>query len=136
MLQQQNTGLPGARNSGIVIAKGYYIICLDADDTLEATHLEKCVAVLELHAEPGAASPACRNTNAKTTRSPGNNFNLTIMASLNLNILATLYRREDCLAVGGHSRYMRLGYEDWEFWCKLALRGRARPPRARRANAL
>ena len=123
VLQQQNTGLSGARNAGIGSARGTYILCLDADDTLEATCLEKQVAVLELYAEPGAATPASRKVNAETTRSNGGTFNLGIMAHVNLNVLATMYRREDWQAVGGHSHYMRLGFEDWEFWCKLALRG-------------
>jgi glycosyltransferase involved in cell wall biosynthesis len=53
VIHQANKGLPEARNEGIRHAKGKYICCLDADDTLEPTYLEKAVALLE--ANPGIA---------------------------------------------------------------------------------
>src|SRR5215471_18656606 len=43
----ENRGLPGARNEGIRRTSGPYVCCLDADDRLEHTYLEKAVAVLD-----------------------------------------------------------------------------------------
>ena len=38
---EKNKGLPAARNTGLAIAKGEYIINFDSDDFLESTILEK-----------------------------------------------------------------------------------------------
>src|SRR5262245_21692055 len=43
----QNMGLPAARNAGIREAPGKYICCLDADDKLQDTYLEKATAMME-----------------------------------------------------------------------------------------
>ena len=40
VINQQNKGLSGARNAGIVIAKGDYIFFLDSDDWIEPTTFE------------------------------------------------------------------------------------------------
>lgn len=43
-IDQPNTGLPGARNTGLQHAKGAYIHFLDADDTIEPTAYERMIA--------------------------------------------------------------------------------------------
>ncbi|MBK8822568.1 MAG: glycosyltransferase family 2 protein [Anaerolineales bacterium] len=45
-----NKGLPAARNAGIQQAKGKYICCLDADDKLQPTYLEKTIVAMEVNA--------------------------------------------------------------------------------------
>lgn len=47
VIHQKNMGLSGARNSGIDIATGEYIIFHDSDDTLEETCIEKMYNVLK-----------------------------------------------------------------------------------------
>ena len=47
VIRQENQGAPAARNAGMRLAKGLYVCCLDADDTLEPTYLEKCVLMME-----------------------------------------------------------------------------------------
>lgn len=43
-IQQQNRGLPAARNAGVAESRGEYIAALDADDALEPTALEEMLA--------------------------------------------------------------------------------------------
>jgi glycosyltransferase involved in cell wall biosynthesis len=47
---QANAGVAGARNRGIAMARGRYILPVDADDLIAPTMLEACAAVLD--AEP------------------------------------------------------------------------------------
>jgi len=49
VVHQENLKLPAARNRGIREARGKYICCLDADDLLKPTYLEKCVVNMELN---------------------------------------------------------------------------------------
>ena len=41
VIHQKNMGLSGARNSGIKIATGEYLVFQDSDDTLELNELDK-----------------------------------------------------------------------------------------------
>ncbi len=47
VLSQSNRGLSGARNFGIAQTRGRYVLPLDADNVLEPTFVERCVALLE-----------------------------------------------------------------------------------------
>ncbi|MEJ2745713.1 MAG: glycosyltransferase family A protein, partial [bacterium] len=51
----ENKGPAGARNAGIAQARAPFVLCLDADDVLEPTCLEKCCKVLEQEDEVGIA---------------------------------------------------------------------------------
>jgi glycosyltransferase involved in cell wall biosynthesis len=46
---QKNTGISGARNSGIRLAKGKYILFVDSDDWLKPNSLKKLVQLSEKH---------------------------------------------------------------------------------------
>lgn len=50
---QENAGVSAARNAGISIARGDFVVCLDADDTLASDFVEKCVSLLQAHPEAG-----------------------------------------------------------------------------------
>src|SRR4030095_2190958 len=47
IFRTRNQGLARARNFGIQEAKGRYVSCLDADDVLEPTFLQRAVEALE-----------------------------------------------------------------------------------------
>jgi glycogen synthase len=53
VVTQPNSGLPAARNFGIALAGGRYVLPFDADDVAEPELVERCVEALE--AAPGAA---------------------------------------------------------------------------------
>jgi glycogen synthase len=51
VVTQPNSGLGAARNLGVAISRGRYVLPLDADDMIEPTFVERCVRALEANPE-------------------------------------------------------------------------------------
>lgn len=119
----ENLGLPAARNTGIRQAKGKYICCLDADDKLHPTYLEKAMLLME--ANPGVSIfyswVQVFGDEDRVWYSP--QFDPAQLIFSNQIIAPAVFRRKDWEDVGGYREEMNLGYEDWEFWVRLARRG-------------
>lgn len=47
IVEQENKGLSGARNTGLLKAKGEYVYFMDSDDMLEPTAMETCYRIAE-----------------------------------------------------------------------------------------
>jgi glycogen(starch) synthase len=60
VVTQPNSGLSAARNFGIALARGRYVLPFDADDVAEPTLVERCVDALE--ADPDAVYVATWST--------------------------------------------------------------------------
>lgn len=118
----KNVGLGAARNLGISLAKGRYIMCLDADDMLTPDSIKEHVSLMgrRVIAQCGLSEFGVSN---QTFRPEG----ATLESLLNRN---TVY----CNAVFEKTMWekagkydegetMRLGLEDWEFWIRCAKSG-------------
>ena len=114
------------RNYGISLARGRYICCLDADDTLDATYLEKAAFYLETYGYD-IVSTSLNFVGAKEGHvgimdRPG----LTDLMGGNQLLTCAVFRRQLWEAVGG---YFDVGVgkhhvaEDWDFWVRLAANG-------------
>jgi glycosyltransferase involved in cell wall biosynthesis len=124
VIRQINAGLPSARNAGIALAHGEYICCLDADDTLEPTYVELCIAALELDRSAGFAYSWVQLFGDETSVWRTRDFDISDALYDNHTAVSAVFRRDDWLAVGGYRPDMRSGYEDWEFWLRIAALGR------------
>jgi glycosyltransferase involved in cell wall biosynthesis len=124
VIHQPNGHLANARNNGIVAAKGEYILPLDADDLLEPTILEKCVAVLDSDSSVGFAYVQARLFGDRDEIWVSQEYDFYDLLLGNNYIVATnLYRRQAWEQVGGYDESMREGYEDWEFLIRLGKIG-------------
>lgn len=123
VLRQANQGLPAARNAGIGVARGEYVIPLDADDQLEPEFIEMMSQALDHN--PGAAFTHCwarlfGEIDAYWVPRPFNRFLLLFENSV---IGCVLLRRRAWEEVGGYDPTMRSGNEDWELWLRLTAAG-------------
>lgn len=121
IIHQENQGVATARNTGIAKSRGKYIICLDSDDILTPTFIEKCTIVLE--ADPDVSLVTTHQEmfgviNENFTKVPYDPYHLFVD---NMVITAAAYRREAWEASGGYKS--GIGYEDWEFWINLSEKG-------------
>jgi glycosyltransferase involved in cell wall biosynthesis len=123
VLRKENGGLPAALNTGIRAARGLYICCLDADDTLEPTYLEKTLILLETAADSGFAYSWLRSFGDRRYIWRTKPLDPYDLPHKNCSYSAALYRRADWEKAGGYAEDMRGGYEDWEFWIRLMRLG-------------
>ena len=114
------------RNYGIEKASGRYVCCLDADDTLEPTYLEKAVFYLETYGYD-IVSTAINYIGAKTGQIDSLEFpDLSDMVNGNHILTCAVYRKQLWESVSG---YFDAGIgeqhvaEDWDFWLRLAAKG-------------
>jgi O-antigen biosynthesis protein len=114
------------RNFGIEQATGRYICCLDADDTVDVTYLEKAVFHLETYGYD-VVSTAIHFVGAREGTLDILEFpNLSDMVEGNHILTCAVFRRSLWLDVGG---YFDVGIgehhvaEDWDFWVRVAAKG-------------
>ena len=114
------------RNFGIEKASGRYICCLDADDTLDPTYLEKAIFYLETYGYD-IVSTAINFVGAKKGQIDTLEYpDLTDMVNGNHVLTCAVFLKQLWDSVGG---YFDVGIgkhhiaEDWDFWLRLAAKG-------------
>lgn len=117
-LPQQNQGVSAARNNGIKQAKGEFILPLDADDWIKPTYIEKAVRVFSEHPETTLVYCLQCSNNEEECPSPRYAGYKSLLV-YNSIFSSAIYRKSDCLAIGGYDAGMVWGLEDWEFYIRL-----------------
>ena len=120
---QKNRGLPAARNSGITHARGKYICCLDADDKLHPTYLEKCLCLLEANHGIDFVYSWTQVFGQEERVWHAPQFDPEEIIHYNQLNPPAVFRRKVWQVVGGFREEMDRGYEDWEFWIRLTRNG-------------
>jgi glycosyltransferase involved in cell wall biosynthesis len=118
---ETNQGVAMARNHGIEAAKGKYIICLDSDDILEPTFIEKATLTLETNPDVSLVSTYQDMFGVINELFEKPEYNAVRLIEDNMVITAAQFRREAWEQSGGYKP--DIGYEDWEFWLTLAENG-------------
>jgi glycosyltransferase involved in cell wall biosynthesis len=126
-LYKENGGLSSARNAGIAISKGEYILPLDADDCIHKDYLIKLVP--ELQQDNSLAIVSCYSRFFKKNLSnivyelKPQGESCRSLLYVNQLIATSLYRKKCWQEVGGYDESMKKGFEDWEFWLAITKTG-------------
>lgn len=130
LINQENQGLAGARNTGIVHAKGEYITFLDADDLWEPTKLEKQLRVLEENPEVALVYTWVAYID-ETGKATGRVFKNQVEGDVwekltEHNIVecgsVAMVRRSCFETIGLFDRNLGSYLEDWDMWLRMASR--------------
>lgn len=122
-LYQENKGPAAARNNGIKIASGEYLLPLDADDLISNNYIEKAIEILESDKEVALVYCDAEFFGERSGKWKLPPFSLKLLARENMIFCSALYRKPDWERVGGYSEEMTWGWEDWEFWISLLKNG-------------
>jgi glycosyltransferase involved in cell wall biosynthesis len=119
VINSKNQGLAAARNLGISLAKGIYILPLDADDKIGKTYIESSSKILDKHLEIGIVYCLAEKFGAVSELWNLPKFSIRKMLFRNLIFCTALYRKESWEKVGGYKVTMNNGWEDWDFWLSI-----------------
>lgn len=122
LIRQKNRGLPAARNTGFIAARGDFVLPLDADDWLESTFVEKHVALLVQRPEL-AFTFSYIHMKGEGHGVLHKSYNFFEQLFLNQLPYCLMLRKSVWKDVGGYDETMRSGYEDWEFNIRLGSLG-------------
>jgi glycosyltransferase involved in cell wall biosynthesis len=122
VITQANAGPALARMTGVTATAARYVHPLDADDRLAPGALSALADALDAHPSAAAAWGSYRTFGTTSCHFPTaphlDPWRITYLDEIPGT---TMVRREAIEAVGGWEP--GVGYEDWDFWMKLAERG-------------
>ena len=117
----ENAGLGFARNSGFAAAESRFVLPLDADNRLRP---DACATLLE-HLRAGDAAfayPAIKQFGSKGEVFGAEPFTTLRLQCGNYIDAMALVRKSAWAEAGGYD-HVQYGWEDFDFWCRLAERG-------------
>ena len=120
---EKNSGPAVARNTGIEIAQGDYILPLDADDKIAPTYLEKAKAVLDSSNNIGIVYCEAEFFGQETGKWDLPPYSFPEVLASNMIFATAMYRKRDWIKVGGYNPNMIHGNEDYDFWLSLIEKG-------------
>ena len=124
VLYQKNGGLGNARNNGIKLAKGKYILPLDSDNTVLAPYLDDAIEVLEKdHFYDIVYGNAIYFGEKKGNWIVGE-YSLLKFIPNNYIDACAVYRKSVWEKLGGYDEKIpKMGVEDWDFWLNCSFNG-------------
>lgn len=123
VLHQENQGLAMARNNGIQLAKGKYIIPLDSDNKLTKEYLSTAIELMEKDKSIDIIYGDAEYFGEKSGLWKNQPFNIEKMLFSNHIDACAVYRKNVWEKIDGYSHDMPyMGCEDWNFWLKAYAR--------------
>ncbi len=126
VVRQANTGLATARNNGIRMAKGPYIVPLDADNRLRDAMVERSVAVLDARPDVDIVYGDAYYFGDEEKRWVVGDYDFKLLVERNRIDACACFRKGLWERLGGYDEHMPvMGYEDWDFWLRASAQGAA-----------
>ena len=124
VLNQENKGLAGARNTGIDSALGEYIVPLDSDNKLRLEVVRECMEMMDADASIDVMYGNGMFFGESSGIWKNEEFNLQKLMIQNYIDACAIIRKSTIYKVGLYDRNMiAQGWEDWDLWLRLAFGG-------------
>jgi glycosyltransferase involved in cell wall biosynthesis len=122
LVDQVNQGLSTARNAGIGLACGRYILPLDADNKIRARFIEDAIRALDSSPEIGIVYGYRQFFGMRTGIDEVAEFDLDEILTFNYIDACAIFRKQVWADCGGYDQRVS-PLEDWELWISAAEKG-------------
>jgi glycosyltransferase involved in cell wall biosynthesis len=124
VVRQENRGLASARNAGILVSQGEYILPLDADNRLRPGYVEHGIRILDSNPKIGVVYGDVEYVGMRTGRWHVGSFDRDRLLQWNYIDACAVYRRSIWEQNHGYDGAMPIqGLEDWDFWLSTLTHG-------------
>lgn len=125
VIDQPNQGLARARNNGVALSTGKYILPLDADNKILPENLEDVLNLLESNPDIDVVYTDRRLFGDVNRYDRVGPYNLQKLMLSNYIDACAVYRREVWEECGGYDPDMpAMGAEDWEMWLNASFKNK------------
>lgn len=122
IINQPNKGLGAARNEGIRVAEGKYILPLDCDNKIKPEYIYEGIRLLDNDPLLDVVYSDAEYFGEKTGLWESGEFNLQRLMIENYIDACAIFRKATWEKMGGYDENMPvMGYEDWDLWLRIAF---------------
>jgi glycosyltransferase involved in cell wall biosynthesis len=124
IIDQKNQGLANARNKGIKLSQGQYILPLDADNKIRPVYISESIKIFESNKDIDIVYGNKQLFGLKNNSVKVRDFNFPALCKNNYIDACAVFRKTVWDKLNGYDINMPImGYEDWDFWLRAALAG-------------
>lgn len=116
---KENGGLSSARNTGIDICYGEWILPLDADDKIGELYISEAIKAVSDNPNTKLVYSNLSLFGIKNQELITLDYKYENLLTENQIFCSGIYRKEDYLKTNGYNPNMKGGLEDWDFWLSL-----------------
>lgn len=122
-IYKANGGLSSARNAGIAIAQGEFILPLDADDKISQDYIKLAIKAFQEDDSLKVVYSKVKKFGCEIGLWQLPVFSLYNLTKNNMIFCSAFFKKRDWELVGGYDINMVYGWEDWEFWIAILKNG-------------
>lgn len=122
-LLAKNVGVSAARNIGANLAKGEFLVFLDADDKLHPEFIQRCFDVISKTDKCNFVTSDVVFFERINRRLATEEYSIKKLLARNIFPVTGLLRRDEFMLTEGFDETMKCGLEDWEFWIRFLKKG-------------
>ncbi len=123
VIVQENKGLSAARNKGISVSNGEFILLLDSDNMIRPSYIDESIKIFDNYPNVAVVYGNAEFFGEKQGIWEVGAFNMQRLMMTNYIDACAVIRKSVFDKVNLFDVNMRYGWEDWDLWLRIAFAG-------------